>query len=186
MATTCTAARCTPTPTRTCWTSTATSSESRTSFVPSAGYRRTPTCRPSTSSSRAACASGTSPPLTLTLPPPELTLSLPLPLPLTPTLTLTFTLTLTTHHSPLTTHHSTFTLTLTTLTLALTLTLTRYESIYEGSRSRLPGPKRGIDDKGRPRGFRAGPEEALVRQKEVNTFLSSFVSNNLEVSTVRT
>ena len=93
---------------------------------------------------------------------------------------------LTTHHSPLTTHHSTFTLTLTTLTLALTLTLTRYESIYEGSRSRLPGPKRGIDDKGRPRGFRAGPEEALVRQKEVNTFLSSFVSNNLEVSTVRT
>ena len=156
--------------------------------MPSAGYRRTPTCRPSTSSSRAACASGTSPPLTLTLPPPDPTLSLPLPLPLTPTLTLTFTLTLTTHHSPLTTHHS-------------PLNLhphpdhphprphpypTRYESIYEGSRSRLPGPKRGIDDKGRPRGFRAGPEEALVRQKEVNTFLSSFVSNNLEVSTVRT
>ena len=56
----------------------------------------------------------------------------------------------------------------------------RYDSIYEGSRSRLPGPKRAVDGKGRPRGFRAGPEEALVRQKEVNAFLCAFVSGNLE------
>ena len=44
----------------------------------------------------------------------------------------------------------------------------RYESIFEGSRSRLPGPKRGVDEKGRPRGFRSGPEEALVRQSSAH------------------
>ena len=47
-----------------------------------------------------------------------------------------------------------------------------FDSIYE-RRSGLPGPKRGVDEKGRPRGFRAGPDEALERKREVPTLVIS-------------
>jgi len=56
----------------------------------------------------------------------------------------------------------------------------QYDSVYEGGASRLPETKRATDQKGRPRGFRAGPDRALKRHREVNELLVGFVSESLE------
>ena len=56
----------------------------------------------------------------------------------------------------------------------------QYDSVFEGGASRLPETKRATDQKGRPRGFRAGPDRALKRHREVNELLVGFVSESLE------